>query len=73
MGQPSTEASNAIIYVTYGFFLYDLTHNFIVNYLYEVILTDLNAIRMLGTGMAWKLSRHQSKGDFLAGNRTQSG
>ncbi|KAB5547173.1 hypothetical protein GE09DRAFT_967196 [Coniochaeta sp. 2T2.1] len=47
MGKPSFEASNAVIYVTYGAFL------------------------VLGTGIAWRM-RGQSKGDFLAGNRTQS-
>ncbi|KAL1861504.1 hypothetical protein VTK73DRAFT_7063 [Phialemonium thermophilum] len=47
MGQPSFQASNAVIYVTYAAFL------------------------ILGTGLAWRL-RHQSKGEFLAGNRTQS-
>ncbi|KAJ9160511.1 Urea transporter [Coniochaeta hoffmannii] len=47
MGQPSFQASNAIIYLTYGAFL------------------------VLGTAIAWKM-RGQSKGDFLAGNRTQS-
>ncbi|KAL2020211.1 hypothetical protein VTK56DRAFT_8637 [Thermocarpiscus australiensis] len=46
MGQPSFEASNAIVYVTYGAFL------------------------AVGTGVAWKF-RNQSKGEFLAGNRTQ--
>ncbi|KAK4242046.1 hypothetical protein C8A03DRAFT_29790 [Achaetomium macrosporum] len=47
MGQPSFQASNAIIWVTYGAFL------------------------ILGTGIAWKF-RNQSKGEFLAGNRTQT-
>ncbi|KAK4102727.1 hypothetical protein N658DRAFT_422786 [Parathielavia hyrcaniae] len=47
MGQPSFEASNALVWVTYGVFL------------------------MLGTGVAWKF-RNQSKGEFLAGNRTQT-
>ncbi|KAL2134210.1 hypothetical protein VTI74DRAFT_775 [Chaetomium olivicolor] len=47
MGQPSFEASNALVYVTYGVFL------------------------MVGTGVAWKF-RNQSKGEFLAGNRTQT-
>jgi len=28
--------------------------------------------RVLGTGIAWRL-RHQSKGELLAGNRTQTG
>jgi hypothetical protein len=27
---------------------------------------------MMGTGVAWKF-RNQSKGEFLAGNRTQTG
>jgi len=48
MGQPSFEASNAIVYLTYGAFL------------------------VMGTGVAWKF-RSQSKGEFLAGNRTQTG
>ncbi|CAG8977844.1 hypothetical protein HYALB_00011650 [Hymenoscyphus albidus] len=47
MGQPSTQASNAIIFLTYGAFL------------------------VLGCFIAWRL-RHQSKGDFLASNRTQT-
>ncbi|RYP77795.1 hypothetical protein DL771_000892 [Monosporascus sp. 5C6A] len=47
MGSPSFQASNAIIYLTYGAFL------------------------LLGTGLAWKM-RHQSKANFLAGNRSQS-
>ncbi|KAK4168567.1 hypothetical protein QBC43DRAFT_358356 [Cladorrhinum sp. PSN259] len=47
MGQPSFEASNAIVYLTYGAFL------------------------LMGTGVAWKF-RNQSKGEFLAGNRTQT-
>ncbi|KAJ4298477.1 hypothetical protein N0V88_003507 [Collariella sp. IMI 366227] len=47
MGQPSFEASNALVYVTYGAFL------------------------CVGTGVAWKF-RNQSKGEFLAGNRTQT-
>ena len=28
--------------------------------------------RVMGTGVAWKF-RNQSKGEFLAGNRTQTG
>lgn len=28
--------------------------------------------RIIGTGVAWKF-RNQSKGEFLAGNRTQTG
>ncbi|KAK3935617.1 hypothetical protein QBC46DRAFT_397139 [Diplogelasinospora grovesii] len=48
MGQPSFQASNAVIYLTYGLFL------------------------VLGTGIAWKIGRNQTKGDFLAGNRTQT-
>ncbi|KAL2198764.1 hypothetical protein P885DRAFT_67914 [Corynascus similis CBS 632.67] len=47
MGQPSFEASHALVYVTYGVFL------------------------LVGTGVAWKF-RNQSKGEFLAGNRTQT-
>ncbi|KAH7628464.1 hypothetical protein B0T09DRAFT_401641 [Sordaria sp. MPI-SDFR-AT-0083] len=47
MGQPSTEASNAIIYTTLGVFL------------------------IMGTGVAWTL-RNQTKGEYLAGNRTQT-
>ncbi|CZR64113.1 uncharacterized protein PAC_14010 [Phialocephala subalpina] len=48
MGQPSTPASNAIIYLTYGAFL------------------------VFGCYVAWRL-RHQSKGEWLSGNRTQTG
>ncbi|KAK0669534.1 hypothetical protein QBC41DRAFT_223690 [Cercophora samala] len=47
MGQPSWEASHALVYVTYGLFL------------------------IIGTGVAWTF-RNQSKGEFLAGNRTQT-
>ncbi|KAF8849709.1 hypothetical protein BDZ45DRAFT_752507 [Acephala macrosclerotiorum] len=47
MGQPSTTASNAIIYLTYGAFL------------------------VFGCYVAWRL-RHQSKGEWLSGNRTQT-
>ncbi|KAK4189172.1 hypothetical protein QBC35DRAFT_380893 [Podospora australis] len=47
MGQPSKEASHALVYVTYGIFL------------------------LIGTGVAWTF-RNQSKGQFLAGNRTQT-
>ncbi|KAL2269431.1 hypothetical protein VTJ83DRAFT_1615 [Remersonia thermophila] len=47
MGQPSWEASHALVYVTYGVFL------------------------LVGTGVAWKF-RNQSKGEFLAGTRTQT-
>ncbi|KXX82621.1 Sodium-coupled monocarboxylate transporter 1 [Madurella mycetomatis] len=47
MGQPSFEASHAIVYLTYGAFL------------------------AVGTGVAWRF-RNQSKGEFLAGNRTQT-
>ncbi|KAH8589655.1 hypothetical protein B0O99DRAFT_655289 [Bisporella sp. PMI_857] len=47
MGQPSTQASNAIIYLTYGAFL------------------------IFGCAVAWKL-RHQTKGEFLSSNRTQT-
>jgi hypothetical protein len=48
MGQPSTQASNVIIYLTYGAFL------------------------AFGCYVAWKL-RHQTKGEWLSGNRTQTG
>ncbi|KAG9230032.1 hypothetical protein BJ875DRAFT_473364 [Amylocarpus encephaloides] len=47
MGQPSTQASNAIIYLSYGAFL------------------------IFGCFLAWRL-RHQTKGEFLSGNRTQT-
>ncbi|KAK4145411.1 uncharacterized protein C8A04DRAFT_10663 [Dichotomopilus funicola] len=47
MGQPSFQASNALVYVTYGLFL------------------------IIGTAVAWRF-RKQSKGEFLAGNRTQT-
>ncbi|KAK0609343.1 hypothetical protein B0T17DRAFT_546830 [Bombardia bombarda] len=47
MGQLSFQASNAIIYVSYGVFL------------------------AIGTGIAWKM-RRQNKGEYLAGNRTQT-
>ncbi|KAF4635123.1 hypothetical protein G7Y89_g2974 [Cudoniella acicularis] len=47
MGQPSTQASNAIIYLSYGAFL------------------------VVGCYIAWRL-RHQTKGEYLSGNRTQT-
>ncbi|KAJ5040444.1 uncharacterized protein L3040_006100 [Drepanopeziza brunnea f. sp. 'multigermtubi'] len=47
MSQPSTQASNAIIYLTYGGFL------------------------VMGCYVAWKL-RHQTTGEFLSSNRTQT-
>ncbi|KAL1837349.1 hypothetical protein VTJ49DRAFT_3960 [Mycothermus thermophilus] len=47
MGQPSWEASHALVYMTYGVFL------------------------LLGLSVAWKF-RNQSKGEFLAGTRTQT-
>ncbi|KAF2752306.1 hypothetical protein M011DRAFT_473539 [Sporormia fimetaria CBS 119925] len=48
MGAPSTPASNAIIYLTYGAFL------------------------IVGCYIAWRL-RHQSKTQWLSGNKTQKG
>ncbi|KAG9247408.1 hypothetical protein BJ878DRAFT_492830 [Calycina marina] len=47
MGQPSTQASNAVMYTTYALFL------------------------VFGCYVAWKL-RHQSKGEYLSANRTQT-
>ena len=37
-----------------------------------VFLTGVVHNRIVGTGVAWKF-RNQSKGEFLAGNRTQTG
>jgi hypothetical protein len=37
-----------------------------------IIYLTYGAFLVLGTGIAWKM-RKQSKGEFLAGNRTQSG
>lgn len=70
MGQPSYPASNALIYLTYGAFLYD-----------QILspesklrpATDKNrSHRVTGVWIAW-LWRGQSKKDFLANNRTQKG
>jgi hypothetical protein len=57
MGQPSVQASNAIIYLTYGAFL---------------AYYDRLCSSVVGLYIAWRW-RHQSKSDFLASNRTQKG
>jgi hypothetical protein len=72
MARPSTEASNAIIYLAYGAFLYSswlcspTTDAAIES---NVVLTRHS---IFGLFIAWKL-RHQSKIEFLASNRTQKG
>lgn len=70
MGQPSYQASNALIYLTYGAFLYDkiLTPGSTLR-----PATDKSpSRRVTGVWIAW-LWRGQSKKDFLANNRTQKG
>lgn len=68
MGQPSYQASNAIIYLTYGAFLYDR----------RILPTSQMAAdlvqwrRATGVWISW-LRRRQSKADFLSSNRTQKG
>ena len=70
MGQPSYAASNALIYLTYGAFLYDET---LTPGLKLRPATDKNRPhRVTGLWIAW-LWRGQSKKDFLANNRTQKG
>lgn len=66
MGQPSFQASNAIIYLTYGAFLY-VSRSSSTSY---VLL--LTSARVTGLYIAWRW-RHQSKSEFLASNRTQKG
>lgn len=67
MGQPSFAASNAIIYLTYGVFLYVKTP------VQRQPLTQYaNSSSFMGTGIAWKL-RNQAKTDFLSSNGTQTG
>lgn len=65
MGVPSFQASNAIIYLTYGAFLYVR--------LRKTTFAALNLEnRVFGLFVAWRL-RHQSKLEFLSSNRTQKG
>lgn len=76
MGQPSFAASNAIIYVTYGFFLCVKTRagSWIRKKQNTRILYGLANVdpSVMGTGIAWRM-RKQPNTDFLAGNRTQTG
>ena len=73
MGQPSFQASNAIIYLTYGLFLYipsDICTTFL-----SLLRTDSLFFfdgRFTGLCVAW-FWRHQSKAEFIASNRTQKG
>ena len=64
--QPSFQASNAIIYLTYGAFL--LSSSMLL------VRWSANALtrRISGLIVAWHF-RNQSKTDFLASNRTQKG
>ena len=67
MGQPSFQASNAIIYLTYGAFLYvddDMKS--------PPCLKLMRNTRVIGLLIAWHW-RKQSKSEFLAANRTQTG
>lgn len=68
MGQPSFQASNAIVYVTYGAFLYDSAHSPVKM---RQLTKDL-ILRVLGTALAWGY-RKDSKAEFLSGNRTRTG
>jgi hypothetical protein len=80
MGQPSFEASNALIYVSYGAFLYEkgeaifppMSHPIIAFAQLRTNTLIFSPSRVLGTGIAWKM-RNQSKGEFLAGNHSQTG
>ena len=68
MGVPSSEASNAIIYVSYSVFLFvqKLCREKSKEY-------DTNPhIRLIGLWIGWVL-RKQSKAQFLASNKTQKG
>ncbi|KAH0847719.1 hypothetical protein FOPE_01067 [Fonsecaea pedrosoi] len=60
MGQPSQQASNAIIYTTYAAFL-------CANSSFKGPFADV-----FGLVVAWTL-RHQTKGEYLATLRTQKG
>ncbi|EXJ83422.1 hypothetical protein A1O1_07045 [Capronia coronata CBS 617.96] len=68
MGQPSEQASNALIYTTYAAFLCAARLKTIWN------LGDANKVMssVFGLAIAWTL-RHQSKGEYLASLRTQKG
>ena len=68
MGQPSTQASNAIIYLTYGTFLSVL----IISWFNSVQTLIHKQRRVLGLYVAWSW-RRQTKSEFLAANRTQKG
>lgn len=69
MGVPSFEASNAIIYLTYGAFLYG--PNAFSNWALLIRVLP-GGYRLTGVYIAWNW-RHQSKTEFLAANRTQKG
>lgn len=66
MGFPSFAASNAVIYVTYGAFLFVFQSHYT-----NSVKTD-NQNSIMGTGIAWRM-RNQPKADFLSGNGTQTG
>lgn len=72
MGVPSTQASNAIIYLTYGAFLYVCTLSSIFHR--RTAIADVKHLETSVTGLyvAWRF-RHQSKSEFLSSNRTQKG
>ncbi|OBT56656.1 hypothetical protein VE04_02788, partial [Pseudogymnoascus sp. 24MN13] len=75
MGQPSTQASNALIYITYGSFLCDSPIKSLlpVSPEDEKGISELTcrAFRIFGCAIAWRL-RHQTKDEFLSSNRTQT-
>lgn len=66
MGQPSFQASNAILWVTYGLFLYVSTGN------YASSPARSNSSSIFGVVVAWRL-RAQATTEFLSSNRTQKG
>jgi hypothetical protein len=81
MGQPSFAASNAVIYLAYGLFLY-VYEGFVCGHgtfsvpdaLYRFTAPNviMTLSRVLGTGLAWRM-RNNSKQEFLAGNKSQTG
>lgn len=74
MGQPSFQASNAVVYVTYGAFLYVDTQDNIKSWsrYYENATADSELCRVIGTALAWRY-RKDASGEFLSGNRTRTG
>lgn len=71
MGQPSSQASYAIIYLTYTFFLYGSLLLVAPLLFWADNYLRLNC-RLTGLYIAWHW-RKQSKLEFLSSNRTQKG